>query len=215
MAEASLLQEKQVIQNEAAVMEMKEKLGKAQARARAYTNIALDDFHEAERYQQQTLQQQKDQKQFHIKEEVDFKNRISQRTESVVPPGKNTWDKFIEKGNVWKPQQAFERKTHDREAGQSVTKLISRLLNQQNAPELDIDTFDGDPMEIHHFMAIFLKVVERKVDDDQGKLTRLIKFTKGKAKEMVRLRKDCCMKDMEINKESQQHIEIRSKNGLR
>ena len=60
MAEASLLQEKQVIQNEAAVMEMKEKLGKAQARARAYTNIALDDLHEAEWHQQQTLEQQKD-----------------------------------------------------------------------------------------------------------------------------------------------------------
>ena len=86
MAEDSLLLEKQMIQNEAAVMEMKERLAKAQARARAYTNIALDDFHEGEEYQQQTLQQQKDQKQFHIKEKVHFKNRISQRTENVVPP---------------------------------------------------------------------------------------------------------------------------------
>ena len=57
MAEASLLQEKQVIQNEAAVMEMKERLAKTQARARAYNNIALDDFHETEGYQQQTLRQ--------------------------------------------------------------------------------------------------------------------------------------------------------------
>ena len=176
-----------MIQNEVGVMEMEETLAKAQARARAYTNIALDDFHEAEGYQQQTLQQKKDQKQIHIKEEVDFKNRISQRTESVVPPGKNTWDKFIEKGNVWKPQQAFERKTHDREAGQSVTKLISRLLNQQNAPELDIDTFDGDPIEFHYFMAIFHEVVEGKVDDAQGRLTRLIKFTEGDSKEMVKI----------------------------
>ena len=39
MAEDSLLLEKQMIQNEAAVMEMKERLAKAQARARAYTNI--------------------------------------------------------------------------------------------------------------------------------------------------------------------------------
>ena len=45
-------------------MEMKERLAKTQARARAYTNIGLDDFYEAEGYQQQTLQQQKDQKQF-------------------------------------------------------------------------------------------------------------------------------------------------------
>ena len=67
-------------------MEMKESLVKAQARARAYTNIALDDFYETEGYQQQTLQQQNEQKNFHIKEEVDFRNRISQKTETVVPP---------------------------------------------------------------------------------------------------------------------------------
>ena len=112
MAEASLLQEKQMIQNETAVMEMKERLAGDQARARAYTNIALDDFHKAKGYQQQILQQQNDQKQLHIKE-VDFRNRISQKTGSVVPPCKNSWDRFVEKANVWKPQQALERKTHD------------------------------------------------------------------------------------------------------
>ena len=85
MAEATLLQEKQMIQNEA--VEMKEKLAKAQARARAYTSTAFDDFHEE--YQQQTLQQQKDQKQFHIKEEIDFRNKICQKTETIVPPCKN------------------------------------------------------------------------------------------------------------------------------
>ena len=185
MAGASLLHEKQVIQNEGAVMEMKERLAKAQARTRAYTNIALDDFHESTGYQQQTLQQQKDQKQFHIKEEVDFRNRISQKTESVVLPCKKTWDKLVEKNNVWKPQQALERKTHDREADQNVTELMCKLVNQQNAPELDIDTFDGDPMEFHYFMTIFHKVVERKIDDAQVRLKCFTKFTKGDAKEMV------------------------------
>ena len=132
MAEASLLQEKQMIQNEAAAMEIKERLANAQAKARANTNIALDDFHEAEGYQQQTLFQQKDQKHFHIIEEVDLRNRISQKTESVVPPCKNIWDTFVDKDNIWKPQQALEMKTHDREAGQSVTELMCKLLNQQN-----------------------------------------------------------------------------------
>ena len=61
----------------------------------------------------------------------------------------------------------------DREAGQSVTELMCKLLNQQNAPELDIDTFDGDPMEFHYFMAIFHEVVERKVDDAWRRLTQL------------------------------------------
>ena len=63
---------------------------------------------------------------------------------------------------------------------------MCKLLNQQSAPELDIDNFDGDPMEFHYFMAIFHEVGERKVDDAQGRLTRLIKFPKGEAKEMVK-----------------------------
>ena len=111
---------------------------------------------------------------------------ISQRTERVVPPCKNTWDKFVEKDNAWKPKQALERKTHNREASQSITELMCKLLHQQNAPELDIDTFDGDPMGFHYFMAIFHEVVERKVDDAWGRLTRLIKFTKREAREMVK-----------------------------
>ena len=39
----------------------------AQARARTYTDNALGDLHEAEGYQQQTLQQQENQKQFYSK----------------------------------------------------------------------------------------------------------------------------------------------------
>ena len=130
--------------------------------------------------------QQNNQKQFDTIKEVDFRNRVSQKTESIVPSCKNTWDKFVEEDNVWKPKQALERKTHYREAHQSVTDLICKLLNQQNAPELDIETFDGDPMQFHYFMGIFHEIAERKVDDAQGRLTRLIKFTKDEAKEMVK-----------------------------
>ena len=52
MAEVPLLHEKQMIQNEVAVMEMRERLAKVQARARAYTSTPFHDFHEG--YQKQT-----------------------------------------------------------------------------------------------------------------------------------------------------------------
>ena len=67
----------------------------------------------------------------------------------------------------------------DREVGQSVTELMCKPLNQQNAPELDRDTFNGDPMEFHYFMAIFHEVVERKVDDAWRRLTQLNKIHQG------------------------------------
>ena len=41
-------------------------------------------------------------------------------------------------------------------------------------------------MEFHYFMAVFKEVVEKRVDDERGKLTCLIKYTKGDAKDMVK-----------------------------
>ena len=34
-------------------------------------------------------------------------------------------------------------------------------------------------------LALFKKAVERKIDEPKGRLTRLIKFTKGEAKELT------------------------------
>ena len=69
---------------------------------------------------------------------------------------------------------------------QNITEMTCELLRQQSAPELDIDIFDGNPMDFHYFMAVFKEVVEKKVTDSRGRLTRLIKFTKGKAKEIAK-----------------------------
>ena len=81
--------------------------------------------------------------------------------------------------------------------------MMCELLRQQAAPELEIDIFDGNPMDFHYFMAVFREVVENKVTDPRGRLTCLIKFTKGKAKEIAknlgsRLPIDCLLKDSEI-----------------
>ena len=41
-------------------------------------------------------------------------------------------------------------------------------------------------MDFHYFMAVFKEVVEKKVTDSRGRLTHLIKFTKGEAKEVAK-----------------------------
>ena len=48
------------------------------------------------------------------------------------------------------------------------------LVNQQSAPEIDIDVLRGNPLEFHYFMAVFDEAVEKKIEDVRGKLTRLI-----------------------------------------
>ena len=67
-----------------------------------------------------------------------------------------------------------------------MTGMMCKLLSQQSAPNVDIDMFDGNPLEFNYFMSIFEEMVESKVVDPRGKLTRLINYTKGEVKELVK-----------------------------
>ena len=62
---------------------------------------------------------------------------------------------------------------------------MSKLIRQQAAPDVDIDIFSGDPVDYHYFIAVFEEVVEKKIDDPQGRLARVIRYTYGKPKEMI------------------------------
>ena len=49
---------------------------------------------------------------------------------------------------------------------------MCKLVNQESAPDIDIDVFGGKPSEFHHFVAVFDEPVEKKIEDPRGKLTR-------------------------------------------
>ena len=53
------------------------------------------------------------------------------------------------------------------------------------APDVALDVFDGNPLEYHNFITLFHEVVEKRIDDPGGRLTRLIKYTKGDPKDMI------------------------------
>ena len=71
-------------------------------------------------------------------------------------------------------------------ADSEIAQMMSKLLRQQAAPEVDIVVFTGDPTEYHYFLAVFEEVVEKKIDDARGRLTRLIKCTDGEPKEIIK-----------------------------
>ena len=60
-----------------------------------------------------------------------------------------------------------------------------KLVDLHTVPAVDIDIFSGDPLEYDFFRATFHDVVERKVADPMGRLTRLYKYTAGDAKELI------------------------------
>ena len=59
-----------------------------------------------------------------------------------------------------------------------VSKIMCQILKQQSAPDVDID--------ISLFVAVFIEIVEKKMNDPREKLARLIKYTTGDANEMVK-----------------------------
>ena len=56
-------------------------------------------------------------------------------------------------------------------------------MKLQTAPEVDI--FDGNVLNYHHFMALFKEVVEFKVEDSRRRLIRILNYTSGEAKEPI------------------------------
>ena len=75
-----------------------------------------------------------------------------------------------------------EKAVEDYEMG----KILCHLVKQQSTPIVDIEEFDGNPLQYTYFRSIFREVVEKKIADPQGRLARLIKLTTGDLRELVK-----------------------------
>ena len=58
-------------------------------------------------------------------------------------------------------------------------KMLYHLVKQQSAPTVDIEEFDVNSLHYAYFRSMFQEVVEKRIADQQGRLTRLIKLTTG------------------------------------
>ena len=68
-----------------------------------------------------------------------------------------------------------------------VSDVLCQLLKQQSVPDVDIDVFDDNPLNLQYFMTLFRELVESKIKDPCGRLTHLIKYKTGEAKQLIRL----------------------------
>ena len=74
-----------------------------------------------------------------------------------------------------KTQRERERAVEDNEMG----KMLYQLVKQHSAPTVDIEEFDVNSLHYAYFRSMFQEVVEKRIADQQGRLTRLIKLTTG------------------------------------
>ena len=60
------------------------------------------------------------------------------------------------------------------------------LVNLLSTPKVSIDKFQGNPLEYQAFIATFDELVDSKTKDDRIKLTRLLQYTAGPAKQAIK-----------------------------
>ena len=67
-----------------------------------------------------------------------------------------------------------------------LNEMMIQTLRIQSAPKVEIDTFSGDPLEYDYFMENFKDVVENLIEDPRQRLVRLLNFTEGEAKDLIK-----------------------------
>ena len=69
-----------------------------------------------------------------------------------------------------------ERMVDPSQDTEELSQMMYNLLHHQSAPNMEIETFMGNPLDYHHFMLVFKEVVEYKIDDPHRRLVQLLKY---------------------------------------
>ena len=81
--------------------------------------------------------------------------------------------------------EASEREDRKSEIS-SLGKAIEHMMKIQSLPSVKLYISDGNPLDYLYFRTTFKEVVEDTLDDQRSKLTRLIHYTSGEAKELIK-----------------------------
>ena len=64
--------------------------------------------------------------------------------------------------------------------------MICKFYQQKGSPEFEVDKFSSNHLKYQYFSTLFKEVIERKIKDYVGRLTRLVKFADGKVKALIK-----------------------------
>lgn len=87
---------------------------------------------------------------------------------------------------VSEPTNYANKVSCDTSNSKHITELSKDMVRALKAPSAEIDVFSGDPLEYEYFRSNFREAVEKMIDDQRGRLTRLIKYTSGDAKDLIK-----------------------------
>ena len=64
--------------------------------------------------------------------------------------------------------------------------MLSKLLWEQSASQVDMEPFERKLLDFTYFMLMFQGSVEKKIDDPRERLTQIMKYTRGEPQELVK-----------------------------
>ena len=108
--------------------------------------------------------------------------KLFPQTKEARPNKQTDIDHYLQRGSHQK--QILDEHLPPRKT--DIVEVLCNLVKQQSVPDVDLVVFDGNPFEYHYFMTLFHELVEKRIEDPRGRLTRLIKHTKGDPKEMIK-----------------------------
>ena len=170
---------------------LEEEMEKVKARVRIYENKNQDQdmtFKMEEHKQDKIIYHQQTTKHNETNQHGDRKNVGKQNDYSSIP--RERYDQKLQHAFRQAPRTIpdevaianSEKAVEDNE----MEKMLCQLVKEQSAPTVDVEEFDGNPLQYSYFRSMFREVVDKKISDPQGKLTRMIKLTTGEVRELVK-----------------------------
>ena len=163
-----------MIKNEAEKLKRGKRLAKTKERIQAYNNIELEGGKEKEQFQpklmednwMRSIRMDNASRAAKIEIEQDRGAVITRKEQNAQH--RNTWDLQDKVNRENLPDKTKNKRLEYEKDQKNVTEMMCERLQQQAAPDLEIDIFDGNSMDFHYFMAVFKEVVENKVTDPRG-----------------------------------------------
>ena len=179
MTEAESMQQRQMAENLAEQLRVQKKLPKAKARSEVYEAMekkgsGVDKSEIIRGSKVETVIGQQEIIHKHQVKSAVVDNNIQ------TPTGKISHH-YKEDGRA-KSKSTMKNNKNTKE----LSEMMCNLLRHQSAPNVEIETFTGNPLDYHYFMSVFKEAMEYKIDDPHRRLVQCLKYTEGEARETIK-----------------------------
>ena len=166
LAEAQYVEQRQQIDNQAEILKIKQGISKTKARVEAYSwkdtvcEVATDRKTLAPRFKtadekEKLCLSEKVITHFNTKSDNNLSDACAYDVEA--PSMKKDSTKLMK---VKKRSKIKDEKKKDKGefTDTSVADMLCKMMKQQSAPEIDLDVFDGNPVNFYYFMTVSRKL---------------------------------------------------------